>query len=233
MPYVRNCTFPSLDGDFTIQADDGLYNFLSPQLESFLQFGETRDCFPVVKIPRWFQSGEGISSLLQEAEGLDWFADSGRVISDLTASTNTMCQDAIDGLKPPPVAIPIPYTEATNISDLNECLFVKEEEGSESQASMSSSEACSTSESVSSASPHMSPQGPHGIPHSHILGSSSPMFSLPHSMHDFEDMNRVLMASDWMLPSSHHHYIGHHSNGLEDELMVSIEGLYPEALSIY
>lgn len=241
--FVRKCSFPSLDGDVTTQADDGLYNFLSPHLESCVTANDSNnDCVPIAKIPRWFQSGESLSSLLREAEGLNWFADSGRVVSDVTASTNTMCQEAIDGLKPPSIAIPIPYIEPAIASETNSNVFVKkeeyipakEEECCDQSHASTSSEACSTSGSVSSASPQMSPEGPRGVPiHSHILCSSSPRFSLLHSMHDFEDMNRSFLSSDWMLPSAQYHHMGHISSCLEDDLMVTIEGLYPEALSIY
>lgn len=77
--------------------DDGLYNFLSPTLEKIteqqqlqkqiqeqqLQASKTQDpsaLSSIIKPPEWYQRGYQVDKLLQDAEELDWNADSGEAV---------------------------------------------------------------------------------------------------------------------------------------------------------
>ena len=79
--------FPVGESDEVVErdADDGLYNFLSPPLEATAAqaAGPTttelaqRVAKNSHKPTEWYQNGHGVEKLLEEAEGLDWGQDSG------------------------------------------------------------------------------------------------------------------------------------------------------------
>ena len=79
--------FPMGESDEVIEkdADDGLYNFLSPPLEATAEQAAGPTMAELAqkivknshKPTEWYQYGHGVGDLLREAEGLDWIQDSG------------------------------------------------------------------------------------------------------------------------------------------------------------
>mmetsp|Transcript_5372 Transcript_5372/g.5537 ORF Transcript_5372/g.5537 Transcript_5372/m.5537 type:complete len:402 (+) Transcript_5372:75-1280(+) len=116
-PYIRrSSSFPGTESEVTAssQFDDGVYNFLSPQLDAPIMTSDsTNEDRPQVRnIPSWFQTGKSLTELLQVANTVNWSDDSGSVSLDPSAYTNTVSQDVLDGLRPQTVAIPIPCFES-------------------------------------------------------------------------------------------------------------------------
>eukprot|EP01041_Mallomonas_annulata_P005533 gene5533-11147_t len=115
-PFVRTyLSLTNIDNDVT---DDGLYNFLSPHLQDMDNFldstsTETLDMNALDdnfrnKIPKWFQNGSDISILLDEAGKLNWMMDPGiPLAASLNKYTNTMCKEVKEGMRPPPISLPI------------------------------------------------------------------------------------------------------------------------------